>query len=65
MFSLEIRFEDSPPTIDLCSTVKECADLAIQQIDDGSRKDFAEIERSLLARRSWSGNGIKISIRKR
>ena len=48
MFSLEIRFEDNPPTIDLCGTVEECADLAIQQIDDGTRKDFSEIRKALL-----------------
>lgn len=65
MFSLEIRFEDSPPTIDLCNTVEECADLAIQQIDDGTRKDFAEIRKALLTRRAWSGSGISISIKKR
>ena len=37
MFSLEIRFEDNTPTIDLCSTVEECADLAIQpmRLGDG------------------------------
>lgn len=65
MFSLEIRFEDDPPTIDLCRTVEECADLAIQQIDDGTRKDFAEIKKALLTRRSWSNAGISISIKKR
>lgn len=65
MFSLEIKFEDNPPTIDLCSTVEECADLAIQLIDDGTRKDFAEIRKSLLMRRAWNGSGISISIKKR
>lgn len=65
MFSLEIRFEDNPPTIDLCSTVEECVDLAIQQIDDGTRKDFSEIRKALVTRRSWSGPGIGITIRKR
>lgn len=65
MFLLEIKIEDAPPTVDLCDTVEECANLAIQQMDDGIRKDFAEIKKSLMARRSWSGSGIKISIRKR
>ena len=65
MFSLEIRFEDNPPTIDLCGTVEECADLAIQQIDDVTRKDFSEIRKAILTRRSWSGSGISISIKKR
>jgi hypothetical protein len=65
MFSLEIRLEDNPPTIDLCSTVEECVDLAIQQIDDGTRKDFSEIRKALLTRRSWSCAGISISIKKR
>ncbi len=65
MFLLEIKVGEDPPTVDLCDTVEECANLAIQQIDDGSRKDFAEIKKSLMARRSWSGSGIKISIRKR
>lgn len=65
MFLLEIKVDEDPPTIDLCNTVEECADLAIQQIDDGTRKDFAEIRKSLVTRRSWSGHGIVISIRKR
>ena len=65
MFLLEIKVDEDPPTIDLCNTVEECADLAIQQIDDGTRKDFAEIRKSLVTRRSWSGPGIVISIRKR
>ena len=65
MFLLEIKVGDDPPMVDLCDTVEACADLAVQQIDDGTRKDFAEIKKSLMARRSWSGSGIKISIRKR
>ena len=65
MFLLEIKTEGNPPTIDLMETVEECADLAIQQIDDGTRKDFAEIRKALLTRRSWSGAGISISIKKR
>lgn len=65
MFLLEIKVGDDPPTVDLCDTVKECVNMAIQQIDDGSRKNFAEIERSLLTRRAWSGSGISISIKKR
>lgn len=65
MFLLEIKVGDDPPTVDLCDTVEACADLAVQQIDDGTRKDFAEIKKSLMARRSWSGAGIKISIKKR
>lgn len=65
MFLLEIKTEGNPPTIDLMETVEECADLAIQQIDDGTRKDFSEIRRALLTRRSWSGAGISISIKKR
>ena len=65
MFLLEIKTEGNPPTVDLMETVEECADLAIQQIDDGTRKDFAEIRKSLLTRRSWSGAGISISIKKR
>lgn len=65
MFLLEIKVEDNPPTVDLCDTVEACADLAMQQIDDGSRKNSAEIKKSLMVRRSWSGLGIKISIRKR
>jgi hypothetical protein len=65
MFSLEIVFEDSPPIIDLCGTVEECADLAIQHIDDGTKKDFSEIRKALVTRRSWSGRGIGITIKKR
>ena len=65
MFLLEIKTEGNPPTVDLMETVEECADLAIQQIDDGTRKDFAEIRKALLTRRSWSGSGISISIKKR
>ena len=65
MFLLEIKTEGNPPAIDLMETVEECADLAIQQIDDGTRKDFAEIRKALLTRRSWSGAGISISIKKR
>ena len=65
MFLLEIKTEGNPPTIDLMETVEECADLASQQIDDGTRKDFAEIRKALLTRRSWSGAGISISIKKR
>lgn len=65
MFLLEIKTEGNPPTIDLMETIEECADLAIQQIDDGTRKDFSEIRRTLLTRRSWSGAGISISIKKR
>ena len=65
MFLLEIKTEGNPPTVDLMDTVEECADLAIQQIDDGTRKDFAEIRKALLTRRSWRGSGISISIKKR
>lgn len=65
MFLLEIKVDEDPPTIDLCDTVEECADLAIQQIDDGTRKDFSEIRKALVTRRSWSGPGIVIAIRKR
>ena len=65
MFLLEIKTEGNPPTVDLMETVEECADLAIQQIDDGTRKDFAEIRKALLTRRSWRGSGISISIKKR
>lgn len=65
MFLLEIKTEGNPPTVDLMETVEECADLAIQQIDDGTRKDFAEIRKALLTRRSWRGSGIIISIKKR
>ena len=65
MFLLEIRVGDDPPTVDLCDTVEACADLAAQQIDDGTRKDFAEIKKTLMNRRSWSGDNIKISIKKR
>lgn len=65
MFLLEIKVDGDPPTIDLCDTVEECADLAIQQIDYGSRRDFAEIRKSLVTRRSWSGSGIVITIKRR
>ena len=65
MFLLEIKTEGNPPTVDLMETVEECADLAIQQIDDGTRKDFAEIRKALITRRSWRGSGISISIKKR
>lgn len=66
MFLLEIKVDEDPPTIDLCDTVEECADLAIQQIDDGTRKDSSnEIRKALVTRRSWSGPGIGIAIRKR
>ena len=65
MFLLEIKTEGNPPTVDLMDTVEECADLAIQQIDDGTRKDFAEIRKALITRRSWRGSGISISIKKR
>lgn len=65
MFLLEIKTEGNPPTVDLMDTVEECADLAIQQIDDGTRKDFAEIRKALLTRRSWIVAGISISIKKR
>lgn len=65
MYSLEIKIDDEPPTVDLCDTVKECADLAIHQIDDGTRKDFSEIRKALLMRRSWSGSGIVITIKRR
>lgn len=65
MFLLEIKVGDDPPTVDLCDTVEACADLAVQQIDDGTRKDFAEIRKALLTRRSWRGAGISISIKKR
>lgn len=65
MFLLEIKVGDDPPTVDLCETVEACADLAVQQIDDGTKKDFAEIKKSLMTRRSWRGSGISISIKKR
>ena len=65
MFLLEIKVGEDPPTVDLCDTVEACADLAVQQIDDGTRKDFAEIRKALLTRRSWRGSGINISIKKR
>ena len=65
MFLLEIKTEGNPPTVDLMETVEECADLAIQQIDDGTRKYFAEIRKALITRRSWRGSGISISIKKR
>ena len=65
MFLLEIKVGEDPPTVDLCDTVEACADLAVQQIDDGTRKDFAEIRKALLTRRSWRGSGIGISIKKR
>ena len=61
MFSLEIMFEDNPPTIDLCGTVEECADLAIQQIDDGTRKDFSEIRKSAFCTRSVLNVDVWIS----
>ena len=65
MFLLEIKVGEDPPTVDLCDTVEACSDLAVQQIDDGTRKDFAEIKKTLMNRRSWSGGNIKISIKKR
>ena len=65
MFLLEIKTDGNPPTVDLMDTLEDCADLAIQQIDDDTRKDFSEIRKALLTRRSWSGAGIRISIKNR
>ena len=65
MFLLEIKVDGDPPTIDLCDTVEECADLAIRQIGYGSRRDFSEIRKSLVTRRSWSSSGIVITIKRR
>ena len=65
MFLLEINTDGNPPTIDLVETVEECADLAIQQIDDGKRNDLSEIRKALVTRRSWSGSGIVITIKRR
>lgn len=65
MFLLEIKVDEEPPTIDLCNTVEECADLAIQQIDDVSRSDLAKIRNALIKRRSWRGEEIVITINRR
>jgi len=65
MFLLEVGVEGNQPILAVMDTVEECAYLAIQQIDDGTRMDFSEIRRALMTRRSWSGYGITISIKRR
>lgn len=64
MFVLEIKRKGEPPVVNLEETAEKCASLAIELIDDGTRKDYGAIRKALVERHTWKADGMSISISK-
>lgn len=66
MFVLEIKRSGEGPAIDVAveETVEACVGLAVQMMDDGTKKDYAEMAKALRSKRIWKGDGVVITISK-
>ena len=59
-----IRAPRSANALAVEENVEACVDLAVQMMDDGTKKDYAEMASALRSKRIWKGDGVVITISK-